>query len=71
MVSTLTSPYNASGIANGDLMMSRVEVGIGNIDTGAIRYTVSVLAEDLTPLSETVEFCQGSNVISTVKVAFA
>ena len=70
-VDTYLNPYNASDIASGDLMMSCVEVGIGNTDTGALRYTVSVLAEDLTPLSETVEFCQGSNVISTVKVAFA
>ena len=68
---TYLNPYNAADIASGDLMMSCVEVGIGNTDTGALRYTVSVLAEDLTPLSETVEFCQGSNVISTVKVAFA
>ena len=70
-VDTYLNPYNASDIASGDLMMSCVEVGIGNTDTGSLRYTVSVLAEDLTPLSETVEFCQGSNVISTIKVAFA
>lgn len=68
---TYLNPYNAADIASGDLMMSCVEVGIANTDTGSLRYTVSILAQDLTPLSETVEFCQESNVISTVKVAFA
>ena len=68
---TYLNPYNAADIASGDLMMSCVEVGIGNTDTGSLRYTVSILAQDLTPISETVEFCQESNVISTVQVAFA
>lgn len=69
---TYLNPYNAADIASGDLMMSCVEVGIGSGDpSGSLRFTVSVLAQDLTPLSETVEFCQESNLVSTVKVAFA
>ena len=68
---TYLNPYSTSDIAAGDLTMSCVEVGIGNGDTGSLRYTVSILAEDLSPLSETVEFCQESGAISTVQVAFA
>ena len=68
---TYLNPYNAADIASGDLMMSCVEVGIGNLDTGSLRYGVSILAQDLTPLSESVEFCQESNAVSTVSVAFA
>lgn len=68
---TYLNPYSTSDIAAGDLTMSCVEVGIANGDTELLRYTVSILAEDLSPLSEAVEFCQESGAISTVQVAFA
>ena len=69
-VDTYLNPYETSEIATGDLLMSCVEVAVANLTTESIRYTVSVLAEDLSPLSEVVEFCQAENTLSTVKVAF-